>query len=95
MFVVTVTFTLRSGAAEAFLPLMLTNARTSLAEEAGCRHFDVCVNAKAPDTVFLYEVYDDRDAFNVHLASPHFRRFEEATAGMVADKLIRTFTKLA
>ena len=89
MFVVTVDFDLNSGACSEFLPLMLENARTSLAIEAGCSRFDVCVDPKKPECVFLYEVYDDRAAFDEHLASPHFKSFDAATKYLVSDKRVR------
>ena len=95
MYAVTVTFTLHQGQAAAFLPLMLDNARASLRKEPGCRQFDVCTDPDAPDTVFLYELYDDRAAFDAHLASPHFRAFDTAVAGMIADKRIVTFREVA
>jgi len=42
VYVVTVAFEIRPEAAAAFLPLMLENARASLAKEPGCLRFDVC-----------------------------------------------------
>jgi (4S)-4-hydroxy-5-phosphonooxypentane-2,3-dione isomerase len=41
-----------------------------------------------PDTVFLWEIYDDRAAFDAHLASRHFRDFDRATADMVRTKTV-------
>ena len=90
MYVVTVAFEIRPEAAAAFLPLMLENARASLAEEPGCLRFDVCRDEAPDDTppvrIFLYEIYRDRDAFDAHLASAHFQSFDTATRSMVASK---------
>ncbi len=90
MYAVTVTFTLHPGALAEFLPLMTANARTSLQEEPGCGQFDICLG-DTPDTVFLYEIYDDRAAFDAHLASAHFKSFDAAVTDMIADKEIRLF----
>ena len=89
MFVVTVEFELNPGAKSEFLPLMLENARTSLAVEAGCSRFDVCVDPERPELVFLYEVYVDRAAFDEHLASTHFKSFDVATRDLVSEKRVR------
>ena len=55
---------------------MLANAKVSRETEPGCRQFDVCVEADTGRT-FLYELYDDRAAFEAHLASAHFKAFDE------------------
>ena len=91
MYAVTVSFTVAQGRMVDFIPLMQKNARTSLAEEPGCRQFDVCSDPTAPDAVFLYELYDDRAAFDAHLASAHFRSFDAAVASMVSVKEVRCF----
>lgn len=92
MHVVTVTFILNPGARAAFLPLMMRNARQSLALEPGCRRFDVCADPDDPDRFFLYELYDDAAAFADHKSRPHYRDFSEATASLVADKQVATHT---
>lgn len=92
-FALTVAFTLHPGRLADFLPLMRENARQSLAAEPGCRVFEVARPAAgAPDAVFLWEVYDDRAAFDAHLASDHFRAFDAATAPMVAGKTVAFYT---
>ena len=91
-FALTVTFRLHPGQRDAFLPLMLDNARQSRASEPGCLRFDVLM--PDPDdgvTVFLYEVYTDRAAFDAHLAADHYHRFDAATRALVAGKLVQFF----
>ncbi len=91
MFAVTVTFTIAEGQMHAFLPLINTNARSSVRDEPGCRQFDVCTDPDQPDTVFLYELYDDEAAFEAHQQMPHYKAMGPAVAGMIADKQLRTF----
>ena len=91
MYAVTVAFRIKSGKMETFLPLMVSNARASRDGEPGCQIFDVC---RDEDIVFLYEVYDDRAAFDAHLASDHFREFDGAVADMVEDKQIGLFNEV-
>ncbi|MBV8564547.1 MAG: antibiotic biosynthesis monooxygenase [Methylobacteriaceae bacterium] len=92
-FVVTVEFRLKTGAAEAFAKLIIENARRSLADEKGCRQFDVVVPAAEPDRVFLYEVYDDAEAFEAHKRTAHFLAFDQASAGLVIDRAIMLGTR--
>lgn len=91
MYAVCVTFTTHPGRMAAFLPLMRAQAETSLAREPGCHRFDICTAADAPDTLFLYELYSCRAAFDAHLASAHFRAFDASVAGLVAAKEVRLF----
>ena len=91
MYVVTVEFAIKSGRAEAFRPAMLENARASLADEPGCRQFDVCFDADDPGKCFLYEIYDDSAAFETHLSMAHFKSFDAHVAPMLDSKLVKTF----
>ena len=94
MYVVTVVFQIRPDAVAAFLPLMLENARASFAQEPGCLRFDVCQDDAEHGRIFLYEIYSDRAAFEAHLGSGHFRAFSAASAPLVADKRVETWSLL-
>jgi quinol monooxygenase YgiN len=93
--VVTVEFGIDPRQFEQFLPLMLENARRSRGEETGCRQFDVFLDDTRPAVVYLYELYDDRAAFDAHLASAHFVAFAAATTNMITDRVIRTWRRIA
>lgn len=94
-FAVCVTFEIAPGRMDDFMPLMLRNAWTSLAEESGCRQFDVLTDPSLPNEVGLYELYTDAAAFDAHLASAHFKAFDAATADMIATKSVRRYTQVA
>ena len=94
MFAVVVTFQIKPGAMDAFLPLMAANARTSLAQEPDCHRFDVCTDSARPDEVFLFELYSGRAAFDAHLASAHFLAFDADLAGMIAAKTVQTYDQV-
>ena len=94
MYVVIVDFKIKPERLAEFMPLMLDNARASRETETGCRQFDVCVDPKDKTSVFLYEIYDDRAAFDAHLATAHFKRFDAAVAPMVASKAVRILERL-
>ena len=93
-YAVTVTFRIKRDRMAEFLPLMLENARTSREQEPGCYQFDVATDPDRPGEVFLYELYTDRAAFDAHRASPHFRLFDAAVAGMLAGKEVRTYAEV-
>lgn len=95
-FALTVAFRLRPGEADAFLSLMLENARLSVRDEPGCLRFDVCLPEGGPgdaegSEVFLYEAYSDAAAFDAHKLAPHYLAFDAATRDMVAEKAVRRF----
>jgi quinol monooxygenase YgiN len=94
MYAVTVLFKLVPGGAEAFMPLMLANAKTTITDEPGCLRFDVCTDPLRPDEVFLYEVYYDRAAFDRHLETPHFKEFDSAVFHLIASKRIGTYAQV-
>ena len=62
---------------DAFLASMLDDARGSVNHEPGCFRFDVHQDDKDPSTIYLYEVYLDRAAFDEHLKQPHFTRWRD------------------
>lgn len=85
---VLVEFDLKPGAEEAFLPLMRAQAANSLKLEPGCRVFDVWTASDQPGKVLLYEVYADKSAFDLHLASDHFQRFDGSVTVLVNTKRV-------
>ncbi|MDH4181203.1 MAG: antibiotic biosynthesis monooxygenase [Betaproteobacteria bacterium] len=94
MLVVTVVFEPKPEHAPAFRAAMLDNARASRETEPGCRQFDVCVDP-ASGTIFLYELYDDRAAFEAHMRTAHFLAFDAATRDWIARKDVRIYERLA
>ena len=94
MYVITVEFEIEPAHLADFLPLMSRNAAASVRDEPGCRQFDVCQDPDSPNRIFLYEVYDDRAAFDAHLSMPHFTEFDKATSSMILSKTVRGLTRL-
>ncbi len=94
MFVVTVLFEVKPEALEAFMPLVMENARTTLLKERGCQRFDVCRDEKNPTRVFLYEIYNDQAAFKTHLRTSHFLSFTAATNLLVTEKTVESWERL-
>jgi len=90
-FVITVDFKLKAGTMTEFRRLIDRNAIDSCGKEPGCRRFDVLVPKGESDRVFLYEIYDDRRAFDAHLKTAHFDNFNRASAALVESKHVAEF----
>lgn len=93
-YAVCVTFHIHEDQVDAFMPLMVQNAQTSLKDEEGCLQFDVLSDPSRPTEVFLYELYVSAHAFQLHLASDHFQTFDNAVNAMVAKKTVKIFTQV-
>ena len=87
-YVVMVEFRLKPGTSDRFRRLINENARASVRDEPGCRQFDVVVPDGEPDSVILYEIYDDAAAFDSHKKTPHFASFDRDSAACVASKKV-------
>lgn len=90
-FVVIARITLQPGARAAFLPLAAADARDSLAKEAGCIAFNVLVPEDDESYVVFHEIYQDREAFDLHLTQTHFHAFERDAGPLMVGKPEITF----
>lgn len=85
-FVVIAEFQVKPGKLRAFLEAARDDAQHSLADEPGCRQFDVICPEGAGDTVVFYEVYDSSAAFDAHLETPHLERFRQAFPPLIIEE---------
>ena len=92
-FAITVAFELLEGAFPEFHRLVAENAALSVKLEADCLRFDVLTPADPATAthVFLYEIYTDRAAFDLHLASEHFRQFDQRSRDLVISKTVLAY----
>ena len=77
-----------------FLEAIKENGANSV-KEPGCREFNISVIANRPNHVFLYEVYDNEAALNAHRQTEHFKKYQAATANMIADRNVRAMSAVA
>jgi (4S)-4-hydroxy-5-phosphonooxypentane-2,3-dione isomerase len=92
MLAVTVHFRIKPEHREDFRTAVLMQATNSLTNEPRCRQFDVCFDGERPDEVFLFEVYDDEEAFAAHRQQPYFAKFGATVADWVAAKELHTWS---
>ena len=94
MYVVTVEFSIVADHLDAFTQAMNAQAVASLEKEVDCHQFDVCFDPESPTTCFLYELYTDKAAFDLHLESQHFQDFSAKVADWVSSKTVKTYERV-
>ena len=93
-FVIIAEFEVRPEAIDAFLAAAIADGSASVANEPGCRQFDVCVAPEDPAKIVLYEVYDDRAAFEAHLKTPHFLACKPKLDAWLESNKVRFLARL-
>ena len=88
MYIITVEFEVNPGDVAPFRDAVLLQAENSLTKEPGCRIFDVAQSSEFETKFFLYEIYDDRAAFEAHLETDHFCEFDQLVQPYVQDKQV-------
>ena len=94
MLAVCVDFEIDPESLDAFLSIMQKNAVDSLLNEVGCHQFDITQDPQGPTNIFLYELYDDLSAFELHKQANHYLEFNDAIRGMVNKKSVRLLQKI-
>jgi quinol monooxygenase YgiN len=82
------------GEMEKFLVAIKENGAASV-KEPGCRRFDIVIDAKNPNHVFLFEVYDNEAALTAHRNTEHFKKYMAETGKMVTGRNVRAMTAVA
>ena len=94
MLVVTVNFQARSDKVTEFRDAILFQARSARENETGCRQFDVCQSSDDPTRFFVYEIYDDEAAFEVHRNSPHSAIARERIKDLLAERELTIWSRI-
>jgi len=77
MYVILAPIQIKPEHREEFIKAMLLDARGSVENEPGCVRFDVIQDEQDLNRIYLYEVYEDRAAFEAHLTMPHLIKWRE------------------
>ena len=93
MFVITVDFEIKSEYVNEFRSRVLQQAKDSLDNEEKCLNFDVCFDEKNRNKVFLYEIYNNKVAFDYHLKSDHYLNFYNDVKNWVTKKIVNQLIK--
>jgi (4S)-4-hydroxy-5-phosphonooxypentane-2,3-dione isomerase len=84
MYVVCVTVFVHSENIAAFKAATLDNARHTRQEPTNIR-FDFLQSEEDPARFFLYEVYKRKEDFVAHQQTPHYLRWKQTVADMMAQ----------
>src|SRR4029078_11854617 len=87
-YVILVDFLLKPGTRAEFRRAIAANAKASCRRELGCSRFDVVEPRDDANRLLLYEIYDDRAAFEEHLKTPHLAAFEAGSNHLVTKKTV-------
>ena len=94
-FVLVVEFEVKPETLDRFHALIAENARKSVANEPGCRQFDVTRAQDQANRIVLYEVYDDQAAFEAHGKMPHVAEFFREAKPMLLEMKARRLERVA
>jgi autoinducer 2-degrading protein len=72
---------------DAYLARVRQHRKNVLANEPGCRAFDILTTAEDPNKVLLYEVYEDQAAFDLHTQTPYMAEYRVDTEPMSARRV--------
>ncbi len=84
MFVALVNVSVKPEFIEDFKRESETNARESR-KEPGVIRFDVLQSMDDPTKFILYEAYKDEDSAKAHKDTPHYQKWRDAVAPMMAE----------
>jgi quinol monooxygenase YgiN len=93
-FVVVAEFEVEPDAADTFVAAAIADGSASVANEPGCRQFDVTRSNEHANRILLYEVYDSEAAFDAHLQTPHLKTFRDQIEPLVVSRQVRRLTRL-
>jgi len=84
MYVVCVTIFVKEGEEKKFIEATLDNCRGTRKEPANLR-FDFLRCDDDPLRFFLYEAYNTKEDFALHQQTPHYLKWKETVADMMAQ----------
>ena len=94
-FAIFVTIKLKPGNTDALRALILENAEAAIRDEEMCQQFQALTDESDPDTFFFYEVYNEASSLDHHREMPHYKKYDDATQDMIAERSIQRCTLIA
>ena len=91
-FAIFVTIKCKPGKGKDFMPIIMENAVAARRDEPNCHEFRVMTAKDDPDTFRFFEVYTDEAALDTHREQPHYIKFRDAGADLIADRQIQMTT---
>jgi len=86
MYAVSVVFTIKEEYIDSFRTLIQEHAERTIEQEVGCRRFDIGFDSNDPSRVFLYELYENREAFDLHTKADYLADFFAKATDWIESK---------
>lgn len=83
MIALTVSLQVIPGRRDAFLEAIEENARHTVADEPGCRSFEVSCDVDDDHHFLFRELYEDEAAVESHRKTPHYQAWRDTAATCV------------
>jgi autoinducer 2-degrading protein len=88
MYSIFVTINVNESDVDAFITASYGDAQGSVRDEPDCFRFDIHRDASLETRFYLYEVYADEAAFQQHLETPHFLKWQAEVESLFASEPI-------
>lgn len=75
----------KQEALEKFQSALKEGMETSVAKEAGVISLRAMYDKKQPTHITVFEIYADLVAYNLHIQTPHFKKYKDTVADMVVS----------
>jgi quinol monooxygenase YgiN len=85
--VLVVEYNIKPECRNAYLARIRRHRRDVLANEPGCRAFNILTTEEDPNRVLLYEVYADAAAFDAHGKTAYMASYRSETESMAARRV--------
>ncbi len=87
-----VELTLAEGQKDNYINRARQHRANVLKNETGCQRFDLVTSDENADMVYLYEVYDDEAALEIHMNTDYMAEYRADTGPMIADRKLNRCT---
>ena len=54
--------------------------------ESGTRYYIISADQNDPDTLWIYELYENQEGLNAHMGADWFKEFSKQLGGLMGDK---------
>jgi quinol monooxygenase YgiN len=74
-----------SGQLENYKLALQEQMNTAIQLEPGVLSYTVVADKKDPSAITIFEVYANQEAYQSHIATPHFKKYKETVKNMVTS----------
>jgi quinol monooxygenase YgiN len=87
--------TVDSAKLESYKTALKEEIETSVKVEAGVLALNAVYDKNQPMNVTIFEIYQDMDAYKLHIQTPHFKKYKNTVEGMVKSLVLTDVLPIA